>query len=135
MSCQGPVRPRRPKRLSTPPDSPYLKLQKPTVCDIEAGVTCDPNSANITLATIECTGDKSNELPQDQKPSRSCLPSVSDSIRKCKSRTVSFVEVSEDRDDNYSSIPPPLPPKSQLGIKSDDNFSSEGENTMESSYA
>ena len=51
----GPVRPRKPKRLSTPPDSPYLKLQKPAVCDIEADVTCIPSSAN---ATVECTDEK-----------------------------------------------------------------------------
>ena len=127
----GPVRPRRPKRLSTPPESPYLKLQKPTVCDREAGVTCDPNSANITVATIECMDEKkerSNELPQDQKPTRSCLPSASDSTQKCKPRAVSFVEVPVDGDDNYSSIPPPLPPKSQVVTKSGDNFSCEGEN-------
>jgi sugar lactone lactonase YvrE len=122
----GPVRPRKPKRLSTPPDSPYLKLQKPAVCDIEADVTCIPSSAN---ATVECTDEKKEESiepPPDQKPTRSCLSSVSDSSLKSKPRTVSFVEVPADEDGDSGSLPPPpLPPKSQHVIQSSGSFSCE----------
>ena len=127
----GPVRPRKPKRLSTPPESPYLKLQKPAVCDIEADVTCIPSNAN---ATVECTDEKkeeSIELPPDQKPTRSCLSSVSDSSLKSKPRMVSFVEVPADEDGDFGSLPPPpLPPKSQHIIQSSGSFSCEGESEV-----
>ena len=118
------VRPRRPKRLSTPPESSPLKPEKPIVCDLETVVTCIPGSGNVTVATIDCTEEKKDELSlHNQKPTRSCLSSVFDSSKL--GRTVSFVE---DGSGDTDTLPPPLSPKTQVSIKSGNSFSYEGKN-------
>ena len=103
------------KHLPTPPDSPLLKQHH---APSEATPSSEPPDVKVVEATLECVEDEKREaevlssVPSLlERPSRSCLSSVSDSQKIKPEKNVKFVEDG----DNQVAPPPPLPPKFQNG--------------------
>ena len=108
----------KPKKIQTPPDSPLLKPVFDVIMDQHQAAA---SYCNVTVhATVESTAmDKgSSEALQgngSEKPTQSCLSSVSDSSQS-RSKRVLSVSFAEDISTGQGSTdndtpPPPLPPK------------------------